>query len=296
MPKASRVSVIIPVYGPTPHLHEILMAIEAGTRQPDEIIVSHSGIDDPAAQLRDQHPSVRVLHSDDRLFAGDARNRGAAAAESDVLAFCDSDVLPRYDWLERLIDALGTSGGRFVVGSVGTARSGGYWGMSNWLCEFSEQAPWRHSRRQSGGASCNMAVGKSDFEHVDGFPKGVRIGEDTILFSRLRQSGLDQCFVPDAEVGHFNNAGFRSFARHQFTMGRHFVSSRKTARRPGWQLGRWSSPVIWLPKCALVMGRLLGPRRKPPPNPLLYFPGVLAGTLIFAAGCLRGADSDRECR
>jgi GT2 family glycosyltransferase len=132
-----------------------------------------------------------------------------------------------------------------------------------------------------------MAVRKADFERVGGFPAGVKRGQDSILFFRLRQAGLEQRFASEAEVGHFNHSGFREFAKHQFMMGQHFIASRMAAGRRHWWLTRWFFPVIWAPKCAVVMGRLFGAHRAPRPNPFYHFPGVLVGSVIFAVGLLR---------
>jgi glycosyltransferase involved in cell wall biosynthesis len=289
MANANSVSVIIPAYGPTPYLSDVLSAITSGSRKPDEIIVSHSGSDDPTELLRKRHPSVRILHLDERLFAGEARNRGASVAESEILVFCDSDVLPRPDWLERLVSTLSAKLGSFVVGSVGVARSGGYWGMSNWLCEFSEQVPWRPSGFQTGGASCNMAVRKMDFDAVEGFA-GERRGQDTMLFFRLRNYGLKQWFASEAQVGHFNNAGLIALAKHQFVMGLHFPAMRAAVPMRGSSI--IARPILayglWIPKIMLVVGRVLDAGCSGWMRAIYYSPGILLGSWIWTVGCVRG--------
>lgn len=282
------VSVIIPAYGASPHLQDALSAIEAGTRKPDQIIVSHSGSDDPTEILRETHPSVCVLHSDERLFAGAARNRGANLAPAGILAFCDSDVLPRPDWLERLVSALVAMPDCFVVGSVGVARSGGYWGMSNWLCEFSEQAPWRCSGFQTGGASCNMAVRKMDFDAVGGFPQDAMVGEDTLLFFRLRHGGARQWFEVTAEGGHYNNNGIKNFVRHQFMHGKYFLKSRRQTKLPGWLVVRSGAVVPLLPsiKMGRVIKRMLQGGVREWVRVLFYFPGISVGMIAWGGGLI----------
>jgi GT2 family glycosyltransferase len=214
------VSVVIPAYGHCPHLPGLVRAVLAGTLTPLEVIVSHTGPGDPTG-LIEPSERLRVLHRSERLLGGGARNRGAAAARGAWLAFVDADVLPRADWLARLLEMAERGPGRFVVGSVGYAVSGGYWGLANWIGEFSEQAPWHPMRQQRGGASCNMLVRAEDFRAAGGFPEEYQPGEDTMLFARLTGMGRAQWFEPAARVDHYNQSGLRSFARHQYRLGYH---------------------------------------------------------------------------
>lgn len=286
MDEGVSIAVIIPAYGPTPHLLAVLDRICSGTRRPQEIIVSHSGPNDPTGAIAKTHPEVRVLHSPARLFAGAARNRGAAIARGDLLAFCDSDVLPAVGWLELLAAALEADERRFVVGSVGMAQTGGYWGTANWLCEFSEQAPWRRGGEQEGGASCNMAVWRSDFLEVEGFPEEVHVGEDTQLFARLRAAGLRQIFVPSAEVGHYNLSGIGHLGRHQRLHGKHFVQTRRLLELPGSAIVRrpWLTPLLPLIKTGRILRRLLEGNRRQKLWAVIYFPGIAIGMSCWGSG------------
>lgn len=287
------IAVIVPAYGPSPHLRAVLGALLSGTDRPDEIIVSHSGSDDPREWLSHEVPQVRALHSPMRLFAGAARNRGAATASSEILAFCDNDTLPQPDWVERVRDQFAEGGGEFLVGSVGVAKSGGYWGMATWLCEFSEQAPWRPGGEQQGGASCNMAVRMTDFRRVGGFPEDYRAGQDTMLLHRLRESGLKQMFDPRVEVRHCNIAGFGHFAQHLANQGRHFAKVRRAAQLPGHTAVRfWPlAPALGLAKGARIVGRIAAAGRFG--TLLARLPGIAIGMAIWAGGCTYAAASRR---
>ncbi len=286
-------AVIIPASGPSPHLRAVLGALFAGTDRPDEVHVSHSGSDDPREWLAREFPQVRAQHSPERLFAGAARNRGAAAAEAAILAFCDNDTLPQPDWAARIRERFADNEGEFLVGSVGVAESGGYWGMTTWLCEFSEQAPWRPGGEQHGGASCNMAVRAEDLRKVGGFPEDFRAGQDTMLFHRLRDSGLRQVFDPLIEVRHCNIAGFGHFARHLANQGRHFAKVRRAAPLPGHTAVRFwplapalglakGTRIVWRIAAAGRIGTLVG-----------RLPGIVVGMAVWAGGCTYAAASRR---
>jgi glycosyltransferase involved in cell wall biosynthesis len=289
-------SIVIPAYGHCPHLPGVLRALLDGTIRPDEIIVFHSGPDDPTAAIAAISDAITVLHQSDRLLGGAARNRGAAAARGEWLAFVDADVRPRPDWLDAIRTAAGAAPDRFVIGSVGYATSGGYWGLCNWLSEFSEQVPWHPARPQMGGASCNMIVRRADFEAVGGFAEDYQPGEDTMLFSGLRALGREQWFEPAARVDHFNVAGLRPFLRHQSRLGYHSALVRRTVPLRGSLAARfWPlALVLWLPKLALIGVRLVAG------GPIWWLrglglaPGLILGSWAWAAGFVNRSSAP-EC-
>lgn len=291
------VTVIVPAYGLSPHLRTVVEGLLRQTRRPDRIIVSHSASDDPSEWLRRDFPEVEVLHSPDRLFAGAARNRGAALADTQLLAFCDCDVIPDVSWLSHALQAFSKDQDIFVVGSVGVERTGGYWGMSTWLFEFSEQAPWRADGQQSGGASCNMIVRKSDFIAVGGFAEHCRAGEDTVLFAMLRRRGLAQTLVPAAVTRHVNREGFSNFSQHLYHYGRLFIPVRREFDLPGARALAWGLPALglWLLKIFRVTRRLFDARSNGDAARLWrYVPGVALGALIWNAGVVVSIFHERE--
>lgn len=288
------ISVIIPAYGHCPHLSALVRAILGGTVAPDEIIISHTGPGDPTGSLETSE-RVRILHQEKRLLGGGARNRGAEVARGEWFAFVDADVLPRADWLERLVTAVEAARGRFVVGSVGVATSGGYWGLCNWLCEFSEQAPWRAARSQRGGASCNMIVRAEDHREAGGFPSDYQPAEDTMLFARLNEMGRTQWFEPAARVDHHNQSGLRSFARHQYRLGYHSALVRQLATLRGSIAARiWPLALgIWIPRLALIGRRAAAGGPGWWLRGLVLGPGLVLGSWIWAFGFLKRAQGGK---
>lgn len=281
-------SVVIPAYGYCPHLPALIRALLAGVEPPDQVIVSHSGPNNPADELAGISDSVTVLHDPGRLLGGAARNRGAGIAEGEWIAFIDADVRPRTDWLCALLQAARHSPDRFVVGSVGYATTGGYWGLCNWLCEFSEQAPWRLAGRQSGGASCNMVLRAADFRAAGGFPEDHQPGEDTMLFARLNEMGRMQWFEPAARVDHHNQSGLRAFARHQYRLGYHSALVRQQVALRGSIATRiWPLALgLWIPRLALLGRRIVGGGPTWWLRGLGFTPGLVLGSWIWTTGFL----------
>ncbi|MCP5372506.1 MAG: glycosyltransferase [Hyphomicrobiales bacterium] len=216
----SGITVVIPAYGHCPHLPDVVAALLGQTLPPDQILVGHSGSHDPSGDLEPLDPRVRVLHRDDRMFAGAARNHAAGQARGDWLAFVDSDVRPDPTWLESFADAVRTHGEDcYFAGSLAYARSGGYWGLCLWMIEMGSQHPYLPGGEVPSMAGANGFVKRAHFEAVGGFKDGLHIGEDAALQRELRQRGLKIRFWPGAIARHFNISGFGHFRSHLRPLG-----------------------------------------------------------------------------
>jgi GT2 family glycosyltransferase len=83
-------SVIIPTFNRREHLMSCLASVLAQRLRPDEVIVVDDGSADGSQAALSGIEGVTVIHQVN-AGPGAARNRGAAAASSDYLAFLDSD-------------------------------------------------------------------------------------------------------------------------------------------------------------------------------------------------------------
>ena len=115
------VSVVIPTYRRPESLRRCLRGLEAQTVAPYEIVVVRRFADalTTPASVPELHATRSVLV--DRPGVVVAMAVGSAAAEGDVIAFCDDDAVPQADWIERISAAfadpdLGAYGGRDVLG------------------------------------------------------------------------------------------------------------------------------------------------------------------------------------
>ena len=106
-----RVSVIIPLYNKAAHVGRALRSVSAQTFGDFEVIVVDDGSTDGGAGAVGLHADPRVrLVSQSNAGPGAARNRGAAEAGGEVLAFLDADDEWLPGFLEegvRLLDACG---------------------------------------------------------------------------------------------------------------------------------------------------------------------------------------------
>lgn len=194
MTEVCRATVVIPTFNRADLLTRALESLEAQTRSDLEIVVVDDGsTDDTLERLgrrcrnpgHSRHPPrIRVI-SQSRRGAPAARNRGAAAARGEVLAFLDSDDAVEPRWLEELLPVFGSPevalafcGARFfdrrgvLVREQLPDRLGPL--FNDWRGHFNDGAFW---------------VRRDVFETVGGYEERLAANQHTELGFRL----VDHC-------------------------------------------------------------------------------------------------------
>jgi GT2 family glycosyltransferase len=181
----TRVSFIIPVKNDARRLKQCLEAVfrnqAAGVAL--EVIVADNGSTDESPDVA-AAMGARVL-SLPGLRVADLRNRAAAEASGDVLAFVDADheIVPT--WVTTAVAALEAEG----VGAAGALYSAPSRG--SWV-----QRMYGALRGHTTGVlevgwlgSGNLAVRRAAYEAVNGFDTSLEACEDVDFCQRLRASG-----------------------------------------------------------------------------------------------------------
>jgi GT2 family glycosyltransferase len=285
------VTVIVPVYGPGPHLRAVVEALQQQEPPVHHIIVSHSGSGDLSSLLKDK-PNVTVLHSDDRLFAGAARNRGLQLATTEWAAFIDEDILVDQGWHAAVQSCIARGDVDAINGSVGFAASGGYWGMSRWFFEFSSAHPYLPPRRAETGGGGNLIVRRDIFRSLGAFPENWRMAEDVMALARLAQSGGRIQFYPKALGRHVNIGGMRSTLGHSYEFGLWTAKVRRAhPQLSGGAAVRWPylSVCLWGVRLAQLYVRVLSTRNGPFLSLLFHTPGIVAALAAWNLGFSREA-------
>lgn len=96
----TKISIIIPTLNEAEHLPDLLDALNAQTRLPDEIIVADAGSRDETVDLARQR-NARVVWGG---MPGPGRNAGAREAQGDIFLFLDADVRPHPNFIELALD------------------------------------------------------------------------------------------------------------------------------------------------------------------------------------------------
>jgi GT2 family glycosyltransferase len=191
-----KVSVIVPVDRPGEAADRCIDALLRQTAPFElEIITAGAEVSLPA------DPRVRVVRVDDRNPAI-RRNRAAAEAKGEILAFTDDDAIPETDWLERGVRLLESAGDVIAVGGPDPAPEDST--ASELFSDMLLAAPWIGSGvlchegpaglREIGSAHdvalVNLFVRRTDFYRVGAFDESIGyIGEDSDLVARLLRSG-----------------------------------------------------------------------------------------------------------
>jgi GT2 family glycosyltransferase len=196
----SGVSVVVCTMDRPEALARCLRALWECTPPPAQIVVVDQS-ERPVALAGVEH----VRMSERGVSRG--RNRGARAAEHELLAFTDDDCVPAPDWIGALLRGFegGADGvtGRVLPlpGESGVAVSSR---TSTERRTFSGrgQTPW------DIGTGGNLALRRSAFEAVGGFDEALgpgtpaRAAEDVDLLYRLVNAGFALRYEPDAVVYH----------------------------------------------------------------------------------------------
>lgn len=193
------VSVIVPFAGSQAELErclEVLGRLELGDG--DELIVA-----DNRPQPR---PGGVVIDASGPRSSYFARQVAARRAAGEWLVFLDADVVPEPGLLGAYLDPAPADGTGVLAGAI-----------EDWVEE--DTAVARHIARRRKldqattlsharpyGQTANLAVRRSAFEAVGGFPGPIRSGGDADLCWRLADAGWRLESRPAARVRHRNRA------------------------------------------------------------------------------------------
>lgn len=196
-----RVSVVIPHYRDVGRLSLCLDALDRQTYAPGdfEIVVadnnSPDGIEELKAAIGDRARLVIITEKG----AGPARNGGVEVACGDILAFTDSDCIPRQEWLAEGVMALEHSdfvGGKVDVLVSDPIHMSGVEAFERVFAFDVEDYVVRKGFTVTANLFCPRAV----FDQVGGFRTGV--SEDIEWSHRARAKGFKLGYAPRAVVGH----------------------------------------------------------------------------------------------
>jgi glycosyltransferase involved in cell wall biosynthesis len=189
-----KISIVIPLFNKQESVTRAVNSVLSQTEQDFELIIVNDGSTDLSVSritgfLTDQR--IRLIDQPNAGVSA-ARNRGAAEAQSDIIAFLDADD----EWQPEFLEIVLVLRSRFTDASVfGTSYTiqekgsglkqlmmapffgpgdGGY--IENYLDMLQRVLPFNNS---------SFAVTKEAFQEVGGFPVGIKFGEDVDTWIRL---------------------------------------------------------------------------------------------------------------
>ena len=256
-PGPGEVTVVVPVRDRPAELARLLAAVVATAPGVGGIVVVDDGSADPGATARiaAAHGARLAAHPSSRGPAA-ARNTGARASATPVVAFLDSDVVPEPGWLSTLLSHLGDP----AVGAVAPRIVA--WDASG--PGRRENAVTRYERRRSSldlGARPAPVTARSRVAYVpsaalvvrrdafgDGFREDMPVAEDVDLVWRLAAAGWRLRYEPAARVAHEHRVGVRAWLGRKafYGTGAAPLARQHPRRVPPVALAPWTAAVMTL--------------------------------------------------
>jgi GT2 family glycosyltransferase len=231
------ISVVIPTRDGAATLPRLLRSLRGQTLADERfeiVVVDNASRDATAAVAR--HFGARVVE-EPVANRSRARNRGAATARAELLAFTDADCVASTGWLEGFLaceDECPLRAGP-VLSRTGDPPN---------LVERYE-ALWRFGQEawvsQGWAATANLCVQREAFDAIGGFDPAYRhIGEDVDLCVRARRAGHGLGWCPGAVVSHATEDRLGPMLRRAFFHG---YSSGQCWYRVGLGQRAWRDPL-----------------------------------------------------
>ncbi len=214
------VSVIVPAYNAQSSLAACLagLAAQEYPRAAYEVIVVDDGSSDRTFEIA-QSAGVCVIRQDNAGPAS-ARNRGAAAANGDLLLFTDADCVPTPNWITTLTAP-------FEDPSIAGAKGAYLSRQTEVVARFTQLEYEDRYTRMTGAHTIdfidtysaayrrNVFLANHGFDTI--FPTASV--EDQELSFRLAEKGYRLVFVPAAKVYHRHNPTVRAYVRRKYYIG-----------------------------------------------------------------------------
>jgi glycosyltransferase involved in cell wall biosynthesis len=176
------------------------------------VLVINNNSTDDTRKVAEGHAGnllgLRVL-DEPRQGAACARNRGVAEAQTEWIAFLDSDAKARPDWIAIIIDTIGKGdfdcfGGPYYAWH----RFGPAPGWFDPAWETSPSQPYGPlAEAYIPGGNC--ALCRKSVLVAGGFPESMGMkgkkcayGEEVFLFERMGKMGMRLGFVPEMKIDH----------------------------------------------------------------------------------------------
>jgi GT2 family glycosyltransferase len=188
-----------------------LDSLQTGSATPLEIVVVVDHNPALEERIRSACPQVRMIPNQGSRGLSAARNSGVAAAEGEIVAFLDDDVVVEPDWLARLVSGY-VDGGVLGVGGRAVPRWPGerprwFPPEFDWVVGCSHRGLPTEAAPVRNMIGCNMSFRRRLFNEIEGFKSEIgRVGnntsggEETELCIRVARAHPGGRFVYDPSI------------------------------------------------------------------------------------------------
>lgn len=193
------ISVIVPSFNAAKFLPTAIDTIRAQQYPHLEVIVVDDGSTDDTAEVVRPWPDVTYIRQENAGPSA-ARNRGIAAASSDILGFLDADDRWTEDHLRLLLPPL--------LEDEDLAFA---WGASK-VIRLQRQEDGSHTEDVLHETQSQFLIGtglyrRMAFELVGPFDPALRFAEDVDWIATARQRGVAYCQIPEVVLTYYKHEG-----------------------------------------------------------------------------------------
>jgi mycofactocin system glycosyltransferase len=259
-PGASDVTVVIPVRDRPAELDRCLAGLDGLTRV---IVVDDASRDPEAVKRIAAARGAAVIRRPVNGGPGAARNTGLNAARTQLVAFLDSDCVPRPGWLADLLPhfadpAVGAVAPRIVPHEQGSGWLARYEGASSTLDMGARPSIVRPGARVSYVPGAALVTRRA--AAGDGFRDGMHVGEDVDFVWRMTRRGWRVRYEPHAVMGHDHRVAFRAWFSRRADYGTSAAALEEL--HPGsvrplyaswWTVGAWAAALAGRPVTAAAL-------------------------------------------
>ena len=228
--ESQRISVVIPLYNKVTEIERAVRSVVEQSLAPREIIVVDDGSTDGSAAVVERliaefaEYNIRLIRQANGGVSA-ARNRGIEEATGEFVALLDGDDM----WLSGYIaevcrlmtyypdaDAYSTA---FYIVNKGCRTLAPLPSAEGYIDPAKEALQGRYPIIPS-----TATLRKSAVEHIGGFPRGMRLGEDQWVWIRMLQNGSRFCFSPSVVACYSRTASNRSATIYRSEESEHSIA------------------------------------------------------------------------
>ncbi len=234
-----KVSVVVPVRDEEHSIRELLDSLLRQTRPPDQIVITDGGSVDATPQIIEEYiqqgAPVRLIRAGAAL-PGRGRNRGAAAAQFEWLAFTDAGIRVNGDWLETLVARAAQDDSIDIVYGSWEPVTDTFFKECAAIA-YVPPPSLRDGLMARPRFIASTLLRREAWAKVHGFPEDLRSAEDLIFMDRLEEAGFKAVFEPRAQV-HWDLRPTLGT-----TFKRFLVYSRNNIRAGLWR--QWQATILF---------------------------------------------------
>jgi glycosyltransferase involved in cell wall biosynthesis len=220
--------VVIPAFNSEKTIAACLQSFGRQTHPPHEVIVVDGKSEDATAQIVKEFDTVQLLINETSHTPGSSRNRGAEAAQGDILFFCDADCTADDRALEAHVNAYARRSD--IVGVMGAIQNAN---PGNPIAEFVQREimanQWLQNLNPDGTVN-QVHTGIFSMQRAEflkwKFIEDSQVSEDSEFSLRIRNR-LKILFEPRAIVFHPHPTTLSALFKQRKGYGERFIGLTK---------------------------------------------------------------------